>query len=475
VLGGPPIALTKVNDSRGGSWGAGGTIVYSPNLTGPLMSIPEGGGEPRQVTELSTERSEQTHRYPHFLPDGRHFLHLARSTSGGAGIDPAVFIVDIDTGERKLLLEAATNAAYASGHLLYMRESTLIAQPFDADRLEITGDPVPLIEKALFDSSFSMGTFSASLNGVLTFHPGGFINMAASVVWMDRQGNTIEVVGEPAPYQSVRLSPDGTMASVSIRNTSNAGGADLWLLDLARMVQTRFTFGSSSEGTEAANAAWSPDGRSIVYSNNRSGSFDLYRKAVSGTATEELIASDARDLWAYDWSSNGEWLCYGRSTVEGEDVLGLSMSGDSTEPVELRTGAFNEWPCAFSPDNRWLAYASDESGIREVFVTSFPDLEGKWQISSSGGDFPQWRRDSKEIFYLSPSGQMQAATVESSEDGFRVGQETTLFSFRPFLTGDFTFDVSADGSKFLVLLPEDQLASTRVSLVLNWTNKLASR
>ena len=155
--------------------------------------------------------------------------------------------------------------------------------------------------------------------------------------------------------------------------------------------------------------------------------------------------------------------------------MGLRMSGDSSEPVELRSGDFNEWPCAFSPDNHWLAYTSDESGIREVFVTSFPDLEGKWQVSSSGGDYAQWRGDGKEIFYLSPSGEMKAATIESSEDSFRVGQETTLFSYRPFLTGDFTFDVSPDGSRFLVLHPEDQVGTSRVSLFLNWTDKLASQ
>jgi serine/threonine protein kinase len=475
VLGGPPISLTDVNDTRGGTWGLGGTIVYAPNLTGPLMGIPEGGGEPEQVTQLDTERSEQTHRYPHFLPDGRHVLFLARSTSGGAGIDPGVFAVDIVTGERKRVLDIATNAAYASGHLLYMRESTLIAQPFDIDRLEITGDPYPIVENALFDSGFSMGTFSASSNGVLAFHPGGLINMAASIVWMDREGNTIEVVAEPATYQSIRLSPDGGTASISIEDTKT-GAADLWLLDLDRGVKTRFTFSSSTDdGLDTGNAAWSPDGRTIAYSDNRSGSFDVYKKAVSGTATEELIASDARDLWAYDWSSDGEWLCYGRSEVEGEQLLGLKMRGDSTEPIELRAGAFNAWPCTFSPDNRWLAYTSDESGLREVFVTSFPDLEGKWQISSAGGDYAQWRADGKEIFYLSPSGEMKAAVVESSEDGFRVGQETTLFSYRPFLTGDFTFDVSADGNRFLVLQPEDSLGSTRVSLVLNWTEKLASR
>ena len=475
VLGGPPITLTNVNDTRGGTWGSDGTIVYAPNLTGPLMGIPEGGGEPKQVTQLDTERMEQTHRYPHFLPDGRNVLFLARSTSGGAGIDPGVFAVDIVTGERKRVLDTATNAAYASGHLLYMRESTLIAQPFDADRLEITGDPFPVAENVLFDAGFSMGTFSASSNGVLAFHPGSLINMAASIVWLDREGNTTEVVGEPATYQSIRLSPDGSTASISITNTKS-GGADLWLLDLGRGVKTRFTFTSSTDGgLDTGNAAWSPDGRTIAYSNNRSGSFDLYKKAVSGTATEELIASDARDLWAYDWSSDGEWLCYGRSVVEGEQIMGLRMSGDSTEPVELRSGAFNEWPCAFSPDNRWLAYTSDESGIREVFVTSFPDLEGKWQVSSSGGDYAQWRGDGKEIFYLSPSGEMKSATVETSEDGFRVGQETTLFSYRPFLTGDFPFDVSADGNRFLVLQPEDYLASTRISLVLNWTEKLASR
>jgi Tol biopolymer transport system component len=444
-------------------------------MTGPIMSIPEGGGEPTQVTELSSERSEQTHRYPSFLPDGRHFLHLARSTSGGAGIDPAVFVVDLETGERKQLLETATNAIYASGHLLYMRESTLIAQPFDVERIEIVGDPIPLVENALFDASFSLGAFSASQNGILAFHPGGFINMAASVVWMDRQGEALEVVGEPDSYQSVSLSPDATMAAVSIDDTKTGTGGEIWLLDLTRGIRTRFTFGSSGEGWESGNAVWSPDGRSIAYSFNRSGSFDLYRKAVSGTATEELILSDPKDLWAYDWSADGKWLGYGRSMIEGEDVLGVAMTAESPEPVEWLTNPFNEWPCSFSPDNRWLAYTSDESGTRQVFVTSFPDLEGKWQVSSSGGDYPKWRGDSQELFYLSPSGQMVAAAIESSEDGFRVTDEKTLFSFRPFLTGDFTYDVSKDGNRFLVLQPEDQLASTRVSLVLNWMSKLASR
>ena len=472
VLGGPPTTLADANDARGGSWSPRGVIVYAPNYTSPIMSVPEGGGEPRQVTDFDVERNEQTHRYPHFLPDGRHFLFLARSTGGGSGINPTVFVADLETGERKRLFEGATNAIYASGHLLYMRESTLIAQPFDADRLEITGNPLPVVENALFDTTFSRGAFSASRNGVLAFHPGGSINMAATVSWLNREGTILEEIGEPASYQSIRLSPDGTSAIVAI--TDPAKGDDLWLLDLTRGIRTRFTFGSSSEGHEARNATWSPDGRSIAYSDNRSGTFDVYRKAISGTSAEELIVADARDLWVYDWSADGKWLCYGRSMVDGEDVMGVDLTEGSTEPVELLIESFNEWPCTFSPDNRWLAYASDESGRREVFVTSFPDLEGKWQVSRSGGDLPQWRGDGEEIFFLTPSLQMQSAPVEASEEGFRVGQETTLFSFRHFLTGDFTYSVSKDGNRFLVLQPEDHLASSRISLILNWTNRLAS-
>jgi len=470
ILGGSPLALTSVADPRGGSWGTNGTILFAPNFVGPIMSIPESGGEPRPVTELDETRREQTHRFPFFLPDGKSFLYLARTTSGGSGVEPPIKIGDTETDESKVLVNAASNPVFASGYVLYARQSNLMAQALDPESKTILGDPVPITDRVLNDTGFSRAVFSASQTGLLAFEPGSAVSLLSDLVWLDREGTVVETIGEPALFSGVSLSPDETTAAVRIAEVS--GVNDLWLIDLNRSLRTRFTFSDQSKAEDVSNFAWSPDGRRIAFGSNSTGNYDIYTKSVSGTGEPNLVHDEEVDLWVYDWSRDGRWIVYTRSTAGGEDSFAIAVDGDPAEPITLLDSPYNEWPVTFSPDVKWLAYCSDESGRREIYIRTFPELDSKWQVSTSGGDHPIWRDDGKAIFYLSPAGMVVETSVEAVNGGLRIGEENHLFRYQVAGGGEYSFAPSQGGNRFLVTLPKEQSTSSRLSLILNWTQLL---
>jgi serine/threonine protein kinase len=467
IMGGSPLSVTAVADPRGGSWGSAGTILFAPNFVGPIMAVPEAGGEPRAVTEIDASRREQTHRFPFFLPDGKSFLYLARTTSGGSGMQPAIKLGNTETTESKVLTTAASNPVYASGYLLYARQSNLMAQRLDPETGEIIGDPVPVSDRVLNDPSFSRAVFSASQTGLLAYEPGSASSLISDLVWLDRAGKVIDTIGEPGLFGSLSLSPDDSTAAVLINEPS--GVNDLWLVDLNRSLRTRFTFSDKSRAEDVSNFAWSPDGKHIAFGRNSSGSYDIFIKPVSGTGEPTLLRDEAQDLWIYHWSPDGKWIGYTISSSAGEDAYAIAVDGDPAEPIKLLGGPYNEWPVRFSPDTRWLAYCSDESGRREIYITTFPELEGKWQVSTAGGDHPLWRRDGKGIFYISPSGMLVETAIAVVEGGLQFGEESPLFSYQGARGGEYTYAVSSDGNRFLVLQPRNRSTANRLSLIQNWT------
>jgi Tol biopolymer transport system component/tRNA A-37 threonylcarbamoyl transferase component Bud32 len=461
VSGGPPIALCDAADALGGAWSPDGVIVFAPRNPLALQKVSASGGVPTAATVLGP--GEMGQRRPFFLPDGRHLLYYAL-TSGGAG-SGSIYLASLDSNERKLLLNSdAGNVLYSQGHLLFLRETTLMAQPFDTRRLILTGEAFPIAEQILRSTTTPpYGVFSASDNGVLAYQTGTAAGNS-QLVWFDRTGKQIGVLGDSAVYSDLELSPDGKRASISI---SDGKQADIWVYDVARGLRTRFTFDPANEW----ESIWSSDGSRIVFNSNRKGRYDLYQKASSGAGTEEVLLEDNLDKLPVSWSPDGRFILYvtGANTPRtGNDLFVLPLSGDRKSVPFLNT-QFNEGLGQFSPDGRWVVYASNEAGRFEVYVAPFPGPGGKWQISTGGGSWPRWRRDGAEIFYIGPDNKLMAAAVNSKGSNFDVGAVKPLFETHAVTAFRYSYAVSADGQRFLINTVPEQAASAPITVVVNWT------
>ncbi len=465
AAGGPPFSVCAAAEGKGGSWNSSGVILFTPNATSPIYRVSEKGGEPSALTRFDPKRGDDSHRHPRFLPDGRHFLYLARSqTSPGEGF--AILAASLDGEPEKLLLRSPAAPLYADGHLLFLREATLMARPFDAGRLVLTGEAVPIAERIFSPSAaVAVAVFSASQNGLLVYQTARG-EVGQRLQWFGRDGKPEGEVGEPGGYREVSLSPGGKQAAIAIRDPA-AGTHDLWIYDVVRNVRTRFTFDPGDDRTPV----WSPDGSTIVFSSNRKGRYDLYRKALGGASEEEpLLVTDA-DKYAFAWSRDGKRLVFEENAKDtGFDVWFIPMDGSGKPEPFLRTKA-SELPGALSPDGRWLAYASDESGPPEVYVTSFPRPGRKWQVSAAGGVFSFWSADGKEILYQGNDGRLWAIPVSARGDALELGQAQALFRASGPLVGGPVFSPSADHRRILAV-SGGQEPKALLDLVVNWQGLL---
>jgi Tol biopolymer transport system component len=459
VSGGPAITLCDASDNRGGTWGRDGVIVFNPGNRTVLQKVSASGGIPTSATVLG--QGEVGHYRPSFLPDGRHFLYRGATGSETSG---PIYLGSLDSGERKLLLNAdASNAVYSQGHLLFLREATLMAQPFDARRFVLIAGPFPIAENIQTQGNFPpSGVFSASENGVLAYQTGA-ATANTQLVWFDRTGKQIGVLGDPAAYSDIQLSPDGRQASVSFPDESG-NGRDMCTYDLARGLRTRFTFDRANE----LRSIWSHDGSRIVLDSGRKVHLNLYQKSSSGAGAEEILLEDGLDKYPESWSPDGRFILY--STFGGPtglDLFVLPLFGDR-KPFPFLQTQFNEAFGRFSPDGRWVVYHSNESGRNEIYVAPFPGPGGKWQISTAGGTRPQWRRDGNEIFYLSLGNNLMVAAVNGKGSSFEVGAVKPLFQTRA--TGlENRYAVSADGQRFLIITAPEQATPAPITVVVNWT------
>jgi eukaryotic-like serine/threonine-protein kinase len=466
--GGPPLTVAEVGTGNpGATWNRDNVILFSGTGEGSaIRRVSASGGSVSAVTTVDKTNGEIQHWAPVFLPDGRHFLYVAIGTnSGGPTAVNGIYVAALDSNERKLLVAGGASPKYAQGYLLFLREQTLMAQAFDVDRLELTGDPVAIAEQvAIGGLSGRMGALTASENGVLAYQraTGGDLSQLA---WFDRGGKPLGVVGDRGDYGDLELSPDGERAAVSF--AVGDGNYDIWLFDLARGLRTRFTFDPSTD----VNPIWSPDGAHVAFSSNRRGGGHLYQKASSGVGTEDVIQADPSAVEApLGWSSDGQSILYARTTAAGVgsfDLWVLPLIGDR-KPRPFTQTLFNETVGAFSPDGRLVAYVSSESGRNEVYVTPFPAPRGKWQISTTGGNWPRWRRDGRELFYLAPDNRLMAAEVNGAGSGFEVGAVRPLFQTQARINRRFMYDVSADGQRFLINTLVEQVVQP-ITLVVNWT------
>jgi serine/threonine protein kinase/Tol biopolymer transport system component len=464
--GGPVFTLAPVTEGRGGSWNEDGVILFSGAARGPIFRVGADGGKVEPATALGP--GHVTHRYPHFLPDGKHFLYLARRTGAGPGRDaatPAILVGSLDSKETGTLVDVASNALFASGYLLYVREHALVAQPFDLDRRAVSGRPVAIAPNVRMDERFSRGVFSASRNGALVYQTGKGHTVSA-LRWIDRKGAVIGSVGDPAQFFNggyPEISPDGTRATAAVIDL-RTGTSDVWLVDLIRGTRSRFTSGPGDKFAPT----WSPDGSRIAYnvSNPAGGGYDVAVKSTSGSGAQELLRSDRVEWQAPNgFSPDGRFLILQKRKGERDDLFALPLTGDRTlHPIAVSDAL--ETSGQFSPDGRYVAYVSDESGRDEIYVTAFPGKSDHWQVSQNGGMEPRWRKDGKELFFFAPDNRLMAAEVKSGGPPFEVGAIQPLFQAR-MMGLAYRYDVSQDGQRFLV---NSGLAEeiSPITLVTNW-------
>jgi Tol biopolymer transport system component len=462
--GGPAQSLCDADEGRGGSWNREGVIVFSPIPASALTAIQRvsaAGGVPADVTER-----KGSPRFPLFLPDGRHFLYLLIQASAEQN---GVYLSSLDGKEnRRVLPDASSSVVLAAGRLLFIRDNTLMAQPFDATSGRAVGEVFPVAEGALTTHLAYDAPVTVSETGVLLYDSGGLAGGSSQMAWYDRSGKLLGTVGAPARAANPAISPDGK--AVAFQRLS-ASGADLWLRNVARGGEQRFTTDPSTNATPL----WSPQGDRIVFSSSRIGKFNLYQKAGSGTGQDELLVESGNNKFPSQWSRDGRFVAYSERDPKTQwDVWVLPMQGDR-KPVPFVRSEFNESLGQLSPDSHWMAYVSDESGRPEVYVRPLPAGEGQWKISIAGGGQPRWRGDGKELFFVGGDGKMTAVAVKvvaGTQRSFEVGSLQPLFEALLIESPAnlvFQYDVTSDGKRFLLATTGGASASApTLTAVVNW-------
>jgi eukaryotic-like serine/threonine-protein kinase len=471
VAGGAPQVLTALGGQLGGAtWNRDNVIVFASNDHG-LRRINASGGAVTPVSERDESLDELFHDAPAFLPDGRHFLYLAWSQSRPTS--RAVYVGSLDSTSRTRLMDAESNAAYAQGHLLFLRGDSLMAQPFDPDRLQLSGEAIP-VARGVAKVGGELGAFDVAQNGTLIYRVPNAQALHRQLVWLDRSGKSFPASQATFETGSFRLSPDGQRIAFT-EGTPN----DVWIYDLVRNVRTRLT----TDPADDHQAIWSPDGTRVLFDSHRAGNNGngmLFEKPANGATPEQslLPPEKGHDASPRDWSPDGRAIVYARSGGDNPwNLWVLPMEGDR-KPFAYRSGKFLENEAAISPNGQWLAFTSSEPGQDEVIVQSFPDpSRGRWQISTDGGVAPRWRRDGRELFYLDPKGRIVVASV-MTDKAFSV-QSTTPLVQTPLplpLTqggGPSQYDVSPDGQRFLLLVPIGSATPAPITVRLNWLTSLA--
>ena len=456
LAGGTPMVLASPAFDATGSWNRDGVILFTPSPNAAIHRVPATGGTPAAVTMLDESAGDLLHRNPFFLPDGRHFLFVAVAPRERGATGPrALFVGSLDAGAPRLLVDRGSLAMYADGHLLFVRDNRLLAQPFDADALTVSGEARPVAEQVAFVGSGS-AAFSVSSSGTLAYQPS---DTGSQLVWFDRAGRQLGVLGDPAEYGDVELSPDGRRVVASVLDPA-LNTRDLWVFDPERGVRSRLTL---DPGDDVA-PVWSPDGATVLFATNRGGHFDLYRKTVDGVGAETPVLADASEKYPTGWTPDGRAAVFWSFDADRAGLSLLPLAGEQ-RPSSMLDGFANAGRVA--PDGQWLAYHSGQSGVPEVYVVPFPSASRRWQVSSLGGTMPRWRGDAKEIFYASRDNRLMAVAVGEKDGALVPGTPHPLFEARPVGPRSF-FAVSPDGQRFLVNSLQGDGRSS-ITLVQNWS------
>jgi serine/threonine protein kinase/Tol biopolymer transport system component len=496
VAGGMPQTIADGPINAAGSWGRDGTILYSKpgsdaSTVIAIDRVSAAGGTATVATNgASSVPTEPFHLLPRFLPDGKHFVYFTVNPGSGGTVRAAA--LDAPAGRSLVATDIGQygNVAYADGFLLHTRSKTLLAQRLDVDALALRGEPLPVAENVL--------DFSVADAGVLVYRAADAQNSGDApvamrrLVWMDRRGERLGEVDAPAGFQFAELSPDGRRIAVAVRATSGLRLNDIWVVDTQRGVPARLTF----DDTEDNGAIWSPDGARVVFGSGRNGlpflPGSLYARAANGAGSDELVYPGKQDdiLVPTDWSRDGKTIAFVRTRlstfVTQADIWVLSAE-DHTASALLES-PFRKVSARFSPDSRWIAYGTNESGSSQIVVRQYPDVrQGQWQVTTRGGYDPRWRGDGRELYYMSPEGDLMAVDVQPG-DAFETGAPRKLFSTAIAVTGNATsaeplYNVSGDGERFLITEPLSGQSTPGTSsapeeplhVIVNWASGLTTK
>jgi len=472
ATGGPVTILADANNPRGGSWNQDNVIIFEPDYRDTLWRISAAGGTPERLTKFAANQT--THRWPQFMPDGKHFLFFATNHSGGS--EQGIYFGSLADGSYKHVLESDAGAQYASGYLLYHLQSQLLAQKFDPVNGTLSGDPVSVASLVEYDTGTWHSTFSASQNGLLVYEPGSK-TLGTDLYWMDRTGKTLGKAGERAFYKGAgRISPDGKRLAVSMGDPQ----ADIWVMDFSGGSRTRLTFG----GATHLEPSWSADGQKVVYTRQNGTSVvtgtTLRARLANGGGQEEILkepdpaAKIPSSLIMPQLSPDGHYLVYmEQNGPSGAAVWAQPLTGDkkAVPVVQPPSPQARIVQYRLSPDGRWLAYSSTESGREEVYVTHFPSGQGRWQVSQNGGTFPAWSQNGKELWFTGTDLTLRVAEVNPKSTEFEMQPVQNMFQINYVTPVGTPYDVSPDGQK-LIFSTFPESVSTPMVLVTNWTAEL---
>jgi Tol biopolymer transport system component len=450
---------------RGGSWSRDGVILFSPDAWSGLYRVSSSGGTPVEVTKPDPSQYQVSNRWPVFLPDGRHFLYLACNFSGR--LDKNVIVLgSLDSSERRVILNASTNAVYAEpGYLLYWRDNALVAQRFDLRSYSLAGEPRIVSDAVQYFPQTNLAVFTVAGKTLVAQTVVGKGINKSQLVWFDRHGKQVGTVGPPELVANPKISPDGKRVAVDQTDTDGRH-LNIWIHELTSDAVTRLGFGPWLEQV----AVWSPDGKQLIYTANEKLFFSVYLKNADGSGTARNIldfASPQQGPW--DWSRDGKYMLARKE----RELWYVTMPEGQKKPLLQSQSLIRN--AQFSPEGKFVAYASSETGNWEVYVSPFPEFGSRWQVSRGGGEEPRWRRDGKELFYLAPDGKLMAADVKTGA-GFETGSQTALFQTHPrqpiSAMDFFSYDVTADGQKFLVNTKVEAPNSAPLAVILNWSSEM---
>lgn len=457
--------LCDAPSGRGGTWSKSGLILFTPigTLNEGIMSVSDNGGTPVKFNYPSATGNENTYRWPVFLPDGKHYLFLAANIRGDIELN-TLYVGSLDgPSQKQFLTKTMYNADYANGYVFFVRDGAIQAQKLDLTSYQLTGNVLRIFDSVKLESRIFYAAFSASHDAVLA-QEAGEVSLSR-LIWYNRSGKDISDSAPTDTYANLAISPDEKYIATDKTDTTNQN-TDVFVYDLARTAFRRLTF---DQGIDAV-PVWSPDRSRIAFTSSRGRNFGIYVKPADGSQPErQLSLMSGVDALPADWSRDGNNLLY----LAPPDLWVYSfVDGKSREFLKATASLRN---AQFSPDGKWVAYSSNESGRWEVYVTTFPDARGKWQVSTDGGEQPRWRGDGKEIYFLSSDAKLMAVSVDTKTE-FESGTPATLFQTSPreqvATTEQVVYDVSRDGQRFLVNTKYDNGSAHPMSVILNWKTEM---
>jgi len=468
IMGGEPVTLADAPNPKGASWGPDGTIIFTPTYRSSLLRVSAAGGTPEAAIppDAADTRRFPAH-WPEVLPGGKAVIFTI--VERGSYDDARIAVQSLETGELRVLVKGGSNPRYVpTGHIVYSRAGVLLAAPFDLSQLKLTGEPVPILEGILGDPSTGTVHFSFSSTGSLVYVPVSALAGENTLVWVDRQGQTRPVTETRRLYTDPRLSPDGRRLAITVN------GSDVWVYEMARGALTRLTF----DGSDDFEPVWTPDGKRVTFTSTRAGQPNLFWKAADGCGATERLTTSEHPQFSNAWSPDGQELVFSEYNPQsGLDLWVLPLEDDH-KPGKARLilqTPFNEFTAQFSPDGRWLAYVSDESGRNEIYVRPYPGPRQKWLISTEGGAEPLWAPNGPGLFYR--KGDKMMAVAITTEPQFTATKPRLLFEGRYKLSvpGYTNYSVNPDGKRFLMIKSEQEAAPTQLHIVFNWFEELRRR